>query len=379
MASLQFTGDKSMHMLKPKIKSVHAPFTLPENRIIIGLMQYGVASEIEDDEDGTVARLLTLMDGSRTFDQIYRDLTETHSGLDPESVQQVIEQLIDQGFVEDCAAPLPDELSPRELHRYDSARNFFAWIDTAPRQSPYEPQRRLKNAKVGLLGLGGTGSAVATGLAASGVGRLHCVDFDTVEEGNLTRQLLYTEADVGRSKVATAVERLRALNSNVLVTGEECKVGSTEDVVRLMTGCDVFVLCADRPENLIEEWTNEAALQTRTPWYVSFYTGPMAVVRSFVPYETGCYVCLRRQEGKRDINRDVTWLTERRPNAVIAASANVSGHLCALDVIYRLTGMPQQARGRAFHHNFANWDHHYYIDVPRDPECPACGGDAGDD
>ncbi|SCE85751.1 Molybdopterin or thiamine biosynthesis adenylyltransferase [Micromonospora coriariae] len=368
-----------MHMLKPKIKSVHAPFTLPGNRIIIGLMQYGVASEIQDDETGMVARMLTLMDGSRSFEQIHEELSVTHPGLDRDSVREVIQQLIEQGFVEDAAAPPPGELSPRELSRYDSARNFFAWIDTSPRQSPYEPQRRLKQAKVGLLGLGGTGSAVATGLVASGIGRLHCVDFDTVEEGNLTRQLLYTEADVGRSKVTTAVERLRALNSNVNVTGEECKVASAEDVVRLMDGCDVFVLCADRPENLIEEWTNEAALRTRTPWYVSFYTGPMAVVRSFVPSETGCYVCLQRQEGQREINRDKTWLTERRPNAVIAASANISGHLCALDVIYQLTGMPQQARGRAFHHNFANWDHHYYIDAVRDPDCPACGETTGRD
>jgi molybdopterin-synthase adenylyltransferase len=257
--------------------------------------------------------------------------------------------------------------------RYEPARHFFAWIDSSPRRSPYEFQERISRATAVVLGLGGTGTAVAAGLVASGIGSLRCVDFDVVQEPNLTRQLLYTEADIGQPKIKTAVERLQAMNSRVEVTGEECQVRSADDVERLMSGCDVFVLCADEPERLIQQWTNEAALRTRTPWFVSFYTGPMTVVGSFLPYETGCYLCMWRREGAREIYTVARSLTGDRPNAVIAASANVSGHLCALEVLYFLAGLRQQVAGRIFHHNFADWDHHYFIDVPRDPDCPACG------
>jgi molybdopterin/thiamine biosynthesis adenylyltransferase len=361
-------------VLHPQIKNVHHPLALPDNRIIIGLMQYGVASEIEDDVDGTIERLITLMDGSRDLDTICADLASTHPGIDLDSVRVVVGDLVESGFVEDAAAALPANLSQREADRYESPRHFFAWIDGQPRTSPYEIQSRLKDAQVALLGLGGTGTAVAAGLVASGVGSLHCVDFDLVAESNLCRQFLYLEADVGEPKVERAVARLQAMNSLVKVTGEARRVAGADDVVALMRGVDAFVLCADEPNPDIMRWTNQAALRTGTPWFVSLYTGPMAVVGGYLPGHTGCWECLQRQEENREDFRGhrrlfPTW----RANAVIAASANVSGHLAALEVTYFLGGLPTQVSGRVLHWNFANWDHHYFIDIPHDAGCPACG------
>jgi molybdopterin/thiamine biosynthesis adenylyltransferase len=357
----------------PRIKSVHQPVALPDGRIVIGLMQQGISSEIQDDEDGAIAQLIVLMDGTKTIDQICATFAETHPDFDDQSVREVIAALIDNGFVEDAGAPLPGNLTPREAARYGPARNFFAWIDSTPRSSPYDIQSKIKAAKVCLLGIGGTGSAVAAGLVSSGIGALHIADFDTVEEPNLTRQLLYTEQDIDRPKVDSAVDRLRAMNSLVTVTGSTVKAGASNDIAALMEDCDVFVLCADKPHPDIMFWTNEAALRTGTPWFVSFYTGPMAVVGSLIPGETGCWACLHRQEDRREVNAHGRSLTEERPNAVVAASANISGHLCALEVLYHLGGLPTQVRGRVFHWNYAMWDHFYYIDVPHDDDCPACG------
>ncbi|PSL52827.1 bacteriocin biosynthesis cyclodehydratase domain-containing protein [Saccharothrix carnea] len=359
-------------MLRPRIKNVHRPFALPGNRIVIGLMQHGIASEIEDDEDRTLERILVLMDGTRDVDAICADVARTHPGVDPDSVREVVDDLTANGFVEDAGAPTP--VSAREADRYASPRHYFAWIDSTPRSSPYEIQARLKHASVALLGLGGTGSAVASGLVASGVGHLHCADFDTVEESNLCRQLLYDEADVGAPKVDRAVARLRAMNSLVEVTGEERRVTGADDVAELMAGRDAFVLCADQPQPDIMRWTNEAALRTGTPWFVSLYTGPMAVVGGYVPGETGCWECLFRWMNTQEHVSDSRVLFQGdRANAVIAASASVSGHLCALEVIYHLGGLPTQVRGRVLHWNFADWGHHYFIDVPHDADCPSCG------
>ncbi|GII67219.1 hypothetical protein Skr01_73040 [Sphaerisporangium krabiense] len=360
-------------MRTPRVKLVHRPIALPGDRIMIGLMQYGMAAEIQDDEDGSIERLIRLMDGTRTTAQIYAEFAETHPGVTEESVGEVVDGLIAAGYVEDAGAPLPDNLTPREAARYEPARNLFAWIDPTPRASPFESQSLIKKARVALLGLGGTGSAVAAGLVSSGIGALHVADFDRVEEPNLTRQLLYTEQDIGALKVDAAVARLRAMNGLAEVTGDDTKVTGPDDVAALMDGRDVFVLCADEPHPDILAWTNEAALRTGTPWFTSFYAGPMAVVGSYFPGETGCWQCLTRQEAEREFRAHGRPLAPERPNAVVAATANISGHLCALEVLYHLTGLPAQARGRIFHWNYARWDHSYFIDFPRDPQCPACG------
>ncbi|TWJ21751.1 bacteriocin biosynthesis cyclodehydratase domain-containing protein [Micromonospora endolithica] len=363
-----------MNMVRPRVKSVHEPYLLPRNRLMIGLMQYGVAAEIQDDEDGTIARLLTLLDGTRDLTEVCHDLAATHPGLSDESVREVVDQLAEQGFIEDAAAPLPDGVTPEAAARYDRARHFFSWIDDKPRESPYDAQARIGRGRVAVLGLGGTGTAVAASLVASGVGRLHCADFDVVDEPNLTRQLLYTESDVGQPKVKVAVERLRAMNSGVAVTGEERQVRSADDIAELMAGFDALVLCADKPERLIQTWSNEAALRTGVPWFMALYTGPMAVVGSFLPYRTGCYTCLQRRPDKHEMHTHGTSLTNLpRPNAVIAANANITGHLCALEVLYHLAGLPQQVAGRVFHQSVARWDHQYFVDVPHDPDCPSCG------
>ena len=360
-------------MLRPRIKDVHCPIALPGNRITVGLKQYGVAADIED-ETGAIERILTLMDGTRDRDGIRAGVTETHPHVDPDSVDEAVDDLVAAGFAEDAAAPLPPNLTEREAARYAAPRHFYAWIDGTPRESPYEVQSRLKKSRVTLLGLGGTGSAVAQGLVASGVGALHCADFDLVEEPNLSRQLLYAEQDIGGPKVKHAIDRLRTMNSLVDVTGEERRVHGTADVVELMAGRDAFVLCADTPHPDIMRWTNAAALATGTPWFMALYTGPMAVVAGYVPGETGCWACGHRDlEAQEHVRDGRKLLTGRRPQAVVPASANVTGQLCALEVVYHLTGLPTQVRGRMLHWNLGRWDHQYFVDVPRYPDCPACG------
>ncbi|HTY38183.1 MAG TPA: molybdopterin-synthase adenylyltransferase MoeB, partial [Bacteroidota bacterium] len=109
-----------------------------------------------------------------------------------------------------------------------------------------EGQRKLKSSSVLLIGAGGLGSPAALYLAAAGVGRIGVVDFDVVDESNLQRQILHSTADVGRSKLQSASERIRALNPNVEVEQHEVHLDSTNalDIVRtydvVVDGTDNF-------------------------------------------------------------------------------------------------------------------------------------------
>ena len=88
-------------------------------------------------------------------------------------------------------------------------------------------QEKLKNSKVLIVGAGGLGCPVAMELCCAGVGTIGIVDFDVVDISNLQRQLIYTEADIGKSKVQTAKQRLKAMNSDVNIICIEDKLDQT--------------------------------------------------------------------------------------------------------------------------------------------------------
>src|SRR5262249_40110790 len=89
-----------------------------------------------------------------------------------------------------------------------------------------DAQRKLKASKVLCIGAGGLGSPATMYLAAAGVGTLGLVDFDTVDFSNLQRQILHGTPDVGRSKLASAKDKLNAINPNVKVVLHETALTS---------------------------------------------------------------------------------------------------------------------------------------------------------
>jgi molybdopterin-synthase adenylyltransferase len=361
-------------MQKPRIKGIHKPVRLTPTLINIGGRQLGIGAEI-DDEDGDRWQLLGLMDGTRTRDEIVTALRTDRPELPAEEIADTIQSLIDAGYVEDADGPIPANLSAAEIDRYDRATTYYSWVDLTPRPSRYDVQSRLKASSVVVLGLGGTGSAVASSLVAAGVGTVHCVDFDTVEAGNLTRQLLYTEDDLGKPKVPVAVERLSEMNSHVTVTGEEKQVFCTEDVAALMEGHDLLVLCADQPQKLIRQWTNEAALRSNTPWMLAQYAGPMAVIGLFVPGVTCCQECLASMTDviRARYDQEPEDLFPFDGHAVIAPTANLTGHMAAMDAVYHLTGIPTSTSGRMFHLSLTDLTYHYVVTPRTGEKCETCG------
>ena len=129
------------------------------------------------------------------------------------------------------AAELPD-LGPEEIRRY--ARHLIM------PEVGTEGQRRLKAAKVLVIGTGGLGSPLGLYLAAAGVGTLGLVDFDRVDVSNLHRQVLYSDSDIGRPKVAAAIERLRGINPHVELVPHETRLDSS-NALELFADYDLVV------------------------------------------------------------------------------------------------------------------------------------------
>lgn len=359
-------------MLKPSVKRPHAPIATAVESIWIGSATYGIGKEVQD-PTGVISSVLTLMNGQRSIEEVISKARSAHPDVSEASLRTIVDYFVNSGHIEDIGAST--SLSADEEERYSRSREFFAWLDTKPRSSPWLIQELLKKAKVAVLGIGGVGSAVAVMLAASGIGEISIVDSDQIELSNLNRQILYSEADVGKSKVATAQQRLQDLNPHAMINAVEMRLSGTSDILKVVSGCDLFFRCADEPDDM-PFWAAEASIESGIPWVNCSYNGPVVNVGAFVPGVTGCYMCMRLSERARLGSAGQMHLyTDAKAefNAVIAPSAYLAGSWAGYEGIRILADMSPQTIGRMFHQNLVRYEHNYYINFEKWPMCVICG------
>ena len=365
-------------MRLPRIKPEHAPYRTAGEKIRIGGGVHGIAAEITD-PGGWLWSLLSATDGTSEPAQIVRQVRLAHPDAAEPDVRDALDALIGAGYVEDAASAVPADFTLREQERYSRGTQYYRWTDLTPRSSPWDVQRILRSARVVLVGLGGTGGAAALALAASGVGRLHCIDADTVELSNLNRQALYTEGDLGKPKADAALARLRQLNSDIEITAERLRLASGDDCATAVKGCDLLALCADQPDDL-RVWANRACLAAGIPWVDGGYHGPLVAVGAYVPGTGPCWECLRAGElAQLDLPAaDPAVLESGLPRApghpATAVSAGLSGQLVAHLAMALLTGTPQVAPGAVYGINLMVPGDLLMIEQPCRSDCPACAG-----
>jgi molybdopterin/thiamine biosynthesis adenylyltransferase len=376
---MSLTPDPQILMRRPRLKAEHAPYRIAGHRIRIGGVSYGIAAEIEDPA-GWIWILLESLDGTRTPAAVVDRVVGLHPAVSPGDVQAGLDQLVESGYVEDAAAAAPAGLTERDQERYDRTRGYFRWLDLTPRASTWEPQERLRRARVTVVGVGGTGGVAALALAAAGVGRLHCVDPDVVELSNLSRQVIYTEDDIGAPKAEAAVARLSRLNTDITVSGQRLRIGSVADLLPLAGGCDVLLLSADQPPD-VRLWANRACIAADRPWVDAGYHGPLVSVGQYVPGTGACWECLHDIQQERHASLGAYFGDAAgRPGAVATAvgavPAGISGYLAAHQVIALLTGVPPAQPGTIHAVNLAALDAPFVLNDPARRGCPGCAPQA---
>ncbi|WP_328873625.1 ThiF family adenylyltransferase [Streptomyces sp. NBC_00287] len=375
-------------MRRPRIKPEHRAYRTVDGHVRIGSVVHGIGAEVKD-PDGWVWTLVEAMDGTRSAADIVAEVSRRHPELrlPAPDIAEAITDLTTAGYVEDAGASPPEELSEHERERYGRGMTLLRWMDLQPRESSWEPQLRLRRARVLLVGVGGTGGAAARDLVASGVGRLHCVEPDVVELSNLNRQTLYGEADLGTPKIDAALRALRALNPHSTVTGERREVRGPLDLRELLTGgsggsgagsaYDVLLLAADRPAT-IRRWANQVCLELGTSWAEAGYRGPLVSVGVFTPGRGACWECLRSAEiERRDLRlaagQDEDVASPRMPwNPVNAVTAGLSGSLLAHAALTLLCGVPRIDPGCRFGLNLMMPGDPVMQRSDLRPNCPAC-------
>ncbi|MFJ6724899.1 HesA/MoeB/ThiF family protein [Streptomyces sp. NPDC091281] len=355
-------------MRRPRVKPEHTPHRFDDGTVRIGGEIYGIAAEITD-RDGWVWDALTRMDGTTSPEAIEEQLVAEHPRLGPEGVRRLLRDLLDSGYVEDAAVGPPDGLTDTEIERYSRNRAYFRRVDLRPDSNPWKTQQRLTCARVAVLGVGGAGSHAAWALAAAGVGSLHLVDPDSVEVSNLTRQVLYGEADLGRPKAEAAAERLTSLDSAGTFTYDVGKVDTEDGLRNLVSGCDAFALCADEPRNdLIAKMTSRVCASLGVPWASAGYNGPLVTVGVYGPHGP-CFECVGAGE---EAKLKPGWYPDLGGVGVLAPAAGISGQLVAHEIVALLTGTNRSAPGYVRGLNLIAPDQLVDVRHPARPDCPLC-------
>ncbi|WP_412537815.1 ThiF family adenylyltransferase [Longispora sp. K20-0274] len=310
-----------------------------------------------DDGDGGVAALLGQLDGTRTVGEISASL-----GTD---AAPAIAALDGVGLLEDADAA--HNLTAEDHERYASNLAFlstFASLTT----SRYALHSRLRDSRVVLLGVGGLGSTLLLSLAGAGVGHLTLLDVDRVELRNLTRQFLYTEADVGRPKVYRAAARALAVNPTLDVRTVERLVTGPEDVTPLLDDADLVLCGVDRPRR-VRHWVSRACVAAGVPFLSGGMTVTKGVYFGFTPGRDGCMECWEAHAGPLDDTR------VRPPvNRAMGPMAAVVGGLVGVEALRVLTGFaPPVSMGRVWTVDFVTGEATVFDEWARRDDCPVCG------
>jgi sulfur-carrier protein adenylyltransferase/sulfurtransferase len=249
---------------------------------------------------------------------------------------------------------LPD-LSPEEILRYS---RHLILPDVA-----LDGQRRLKGARILLIGAGGLGSPLGLYLAAAGVGTLGLVDFDVVDLTNLQRQVLHGTKDVGRPKLESARDRIRDVNPHVHVEPYETRLTS-ENALEIIQDYDVVV---DGTDNFATRYlTNDACVLLGKPnVYGSIFRfeGQASV---FATEEGPCYRCLFPEPPPPGL------VPSCAEGGVLGVLPGLIGTIQATEAIKLILGVGEPLIGRLVLIDALTMQFRT-VKLRKDPQCPACG------
>jgi len=255
--------------------------------------------------------------------------------------------------------PLPDLLAGRWADQSLSQSEFARYSrHVIMPEVGLDGQKKLKAAKVLIIGTGGLGSPLALYLAAAGVGTLGLVDFDTVDASNLQRQIIHGTADVGRSKCQSAADKLRDINPEVNVVLHEERFTS-KNAIRIVEPYDIVI---DGTDNFPTRYlTNDVCVLLNKPnvYGSIFRFDGQATV--FHPALGPCYRCLYPEPPPPG---EVPSCAE---GGVLGILPGVIGCIQATEAIKLILGIGEPLIGRLLHYDALNMTFKTFK-IRRDPK-----------
>ena len=248
-----------------------------------------------------------------------------------------------------------EKLSNDEIQRY--SRHLLL------KEVGVKGQKRLKAAKVLIVGLGGLGAPLAQYLAAAGVGTIGLIDFDEVEESNLQRQVIHSSRDIGRPKVASAKDSIRQINPLVKVETYNYKL-TADNALGIIEEYDVV---ADASDNYQTRYlVNDACVLLGKPDVFGAMYQFEGQTTIYYGKEGPCYRCMYPSPPPPGL------VPSCAMGGVVGVLPGIIGTIQANEVIKLIVGGGDPLIGRLV--TFDSWHMKWReLKICKDPECPVCG------
>jgi adenylyltransferase/sulfurtransferase len=237
---------------------------------------------------------------------------------------------------------------------------FISWWD----------REKVRNAKVMVVGAGALGNEVIKNLALMGIGHIFIVDFDKIEAANLSRSVLFREADNNRSKAEIAAARAKSINPDVHVQYLNGDI-TTKLGLGIIRRMDVVIGCLDNREARLA--VNRFCYWMNKPWVDGAIQELLGLVRVFVPGQGACYECTLTEQALRDLSMRYSCPLLARQNILLGkvpttpTIASIIGAMQAQEALKLINNMPVKP-GHVTHFNGMVNEMHTTAYAPRD-EC----------
>jgi adenylyltransferase/sulfurtransferase len=223
-------------------------------------------------------------------------------------------------------------------------------------------QKKIRQAKVFIVGTGGLGSPCAYYLCAAGVGKLGLVDSDTVELSNLQRQILHSTQDVNKSKIDSALKRLQPLNPDVEIAGYKERLTS-KNILDIIREYDIVV---DGSDNFPTRYlVNDACVMANKPLVHGGVFRFDGQVFTIVPKKGPCYRCLFPEPPPPNV------MPSCQEAGILGVVPGIIGLLQANEVVKFILGKGDLLVGRLLIFN-ALESRFRTVRIPKDEKCSVC-------
>ena len=247
------------------------------------------------------------------------------------------------------------ELSESQIERY-SRQIILSEVGGAG-------QIKLLSAKVLIIGCGGLGSPCAYYLASAGIGKIGLVDGDKVELNNLQRQIIHFTKDVGKLKVESAKEKLKAINPDIDVVTYPLRVDS-QNILDIIKDYDIVV---DGSDNFPTRYlVNDACVMAKKPFSHAGILRFEGQAITIVPNEGPCYRCLFPDPPPQGM------VPSCSQAGILGGVAGILGEIQATEVLKFILGKGELLLGKLLVFNALKMDFRK-LNIQKNPDCPVCG------
>lgn len=359
--------------MKPKFKET-IPYFFLNKEIQIG-EEEGLAGIIPD-PTGSISFLINKLDGKRNIPNIVQEVQKEFPDISSNEIIEAIKVLGNEGYLEDNS--IVPELNDYTLERYKANINYFS-LFTKFGEDKYKIQEKILETPIALLGVGGLGTQVLYHLAALGFHNIKALDFDNIELSNFNRQLLYSESDIGNSKVEMAKKRISQFNPNVDLQIINKKIESPQDVIEHIEGTELVICVADKPTLHIANWVNEGVVKCNLPMVYGGVLNTRGRFFSMIPSKTGCVQChinyARQLNDKQDEQLEAMNNMEfTRNNAAISPNVAIVAGTIVNEALKILTQIAQPiSLGKVMEVDFLTLETNTVSSWEKMLDCPLCG------